>query len=199
MSRRRRSPGREGRSGWRRSSANGSAGNSGADLRCCPTTERRPSAGALASRTLAAYSHPLRATPAAGYRVIRGGRRGSPGWSGLEPVEPAAVLSGATGGSCPLRLARPGPGRRGRTPRRGRGGRGRPACTLPAGGRVPQLDGAVHAGGGERGPVGREGHRPDHRRVSHQRVAERRMVHVGDVPDPHRPVPAPRGQGPAIA
>ena len=27
----------------------------------------------------------------------------------------------------------------------------------------------------------------------------RRMVHVGDVPDPHRPVPAPRGQGPAIA
>ena len=73
------------------------------------------------------------------------------------------------------------------------------SVTLPAGGRVPQLDGAVRAGGGERGPVGREGHRPDQRRVSHQRVAERRMVHVGDVPDPHRPVPAPRGQGPAVA
>ena len=72
-------------------------------------------------------------------------------------------------------------------------------AALPAGGRVPQLDGAVRAGGGERGPVGREGHRPDQRRVSHQRAAGRRMGHVGDVPDPHRPVPAPRGQGPAVA
>ena len=54
------------------------------------------------------------------------------------------------------------------------------------------------AAGGDRLPVGRVGHRMDHPGVPFQRVTKRRPGRVGDVPDLHRAVPAPRDQGPTV-